>query len=428
MPNHPMRLSLETFSVHQLQFSAQTRLANNILFLNRNELVQILNAHSTFAAVEIDLAHPGDDLRIVHLLDAIEPRCKIDSRARIFPGLLGDPNTVGEGKTRRLEGMAILTTAEFPVPVGGLLQAREAIVDMRGPIAPYSIFSATANLVLHFHPAPAASNADFDSAIRRASLRLAEYLAQRVDDQPPTRAETFELTPTDADLPRIVYLYQAQSQGTFADTLLYGTPIHNLVPTLIHPNETMDGALVSANFVYACFKNPTYLHLNNPLIRELYAEHGKSLNFAGVVLYRGHNYTQMEKQRAANYAAKLARVLNADGVVLTGEGGGNSAIDMMLALQECKRLGIKTTVITYELGGPEGKDFPLVDSVPEADTIISTGSCDKTISLPATGNVLGGTVYLDTARPATEARQIVLDKIYCSTNQLGAGYLMAQAY
>jgi glycine reductase len=101
---------------------------------------------------------------------------------------------------------------------------------------------------------------------------------------------------------------------------------------------------------------------------------------------------------------------------------------MMLTLQECERIGIKTMVITYELGGPEGKDFPLVDSVPEAETIVSTGSCDKTIMLPAIGNVLGGTVYLDTARPATEPREIMLDKVYCSTNQLGAGYMMAQAY
>jgi sarcosine reductase len=114
--------------------------------------------------------------------------------------------------------------------------------------------------------------------------------------------------------------------------------------------------------------------------------------------------------------------------VLTGEGGGNSAIDMMLTLQECERLGIKTTVITYELGGPEGKDFPLVDSVPEAETIVSTGSCDKTIMLPEIGKVLGGSVYLDTAQTATQAREIILEKVYCSTNQLGAGYMMAQAY
>lgn len=424
----PLRLELETHNVHRLVFGETTSLGAGVLSLNRAELVALLQSSPVIADVAIALAHPGDDVRLIHLLDAIEPRCKLEGRARIFPGLLGDPNSAGEGKTRRLAGMAILTAAQYPVPVGGLLQTREAIVDMSGPAAPYSIFSSTANLVLTFHPTPDASNADFDDAIRRASLRLAEFLAQQVANHPPDNIETFELTPTAPDLPRIVYLYQAQAQGTFSDTYLYGTPIHNLVPTLLHPNETMDGVIVSGNYVYACFKNPTYLHLNNPVIRELYSEHSKTLNFAGIVFYRGHNYTQAEKHRAANYAAKLARFLDADGVILTGEGGGNSAIDMMLALKECERLGIKTTVITYELGGPEGKDFPLVDNEPEANAIISTGSCDKTIQLPAIGQVVGGTTYLDTAQPATEPREIMLDKIYCSTNQLGAGYLMTQAY
>lgn len=423
-----MRLQLDTFSVRRLEFSDRTRLVDTTLYLNLAEISSLLTEHPTIADVEIAIVHPGDEVRIVHLLDAVEPRCKLEGRGRIFPGVLGDPTTVGSGRTRRLEGMAILTTAEFPVPVGGLLQAREAVVDMGGPAAPYSIFSSTANLVLHFIPAPGANNADFDSAMRVASLKLAEYLAQCVGEGEPSRSDIFELTPAAGDLPRVVYIYQAQSQGTLADTLLYGTQINNIVPTLIHPNETMDGAIVSADFVYACFKNPTYLHLNNPVIKELYAEHGRSLDFAGVVFYRGHNYTQAEKQRAANYAAKLAQFLKADGVVLTGEGGGNSAIDMMLTLQECERIGIKTTVITYELGGPEGKDFPLVDSVPEAETIVSTGSCDKTIMLPEIARALGGSVYLDTAQPATQAREIILEKVYCSTNQLGAGYMMAQAY
>jgi glycine reductase len=382
------------------------------------------------ASVDVNLAHPGDDIRIVRVLDAVEPRCKVSGpkQARIFPGLLGSPDTVGEGRTHRLAGMAILNTATFPVPVGGLLQAREAIVDMSGPAAAYSPFSATANLVFTFHPTAEVSNAEFDQAMRLASLRAAEYLAQVTEALEPDGVEVYALAETDPALPRIAYLYQAQSQGTCADTYLYGKAIDNLVPTLLHPNEFMDGAVVSGNYVYACFKNPTYHHCQNPVIAELYREHGRSLTFAGIVFYRGHNYTQAEKERAANYAAKLARFLRADGALLTGEGGGNSAIDMMLALRECERLGIKTTVISYELGGPEGKDFPLVDHVAEADAIVSAGSCDKTISIPALPRVLGGATYLDTGAPATTARDTILDHLYCPTSQLGAGRLSVEAY
>jgi glycine reductase len=423
-----MRLEVAEYDVRRLVLGEATRLDNHVLSINREALLDGMAPGPAIDRVEVELAHPGDAVRLVHVLDAVEPRCKAEGPGRIFPGLIGPPDTVGEGRTHRLRGMAILNTARFPVPVGGLLQAREAIVDMSGPAAAYSPFSATANLVFTYHATPGVSNAEFDHDLRLASLRAAEYLAQATLDAQPDRLETFALSETDPALPRIVYLYQAQSQGTFADTYLYGKAIDNLVPTLIHPNELMDGAVVSGNYVYACFKNPTYHHTANPVSAELYAEHGRSLCFAGVVLYRGHNYTQAEKHRAANYAAKLARFLRADGVVLTGEGGGNSAIDMMLAAQECERLGIKTTIISYELGGPEGKDFPLVDHVREADAIVSAGSCDKTIPLPAQPRAIGGETYLDTGAPATDARETILDHLYCPTSQVGAGRLAAQAY
>jgi len=423
-----MRLELASYHVSRLEFADQTHYEHGVLSINRDELVAILTDEFPIDSVDIALAHPGDETRIVHILDTIEPRYKVAGHGRIFSGLLGPPDTVGSGRTHRLQGMALLATAQVPNPVTGLLQPREAIVDMTGPAAPYSPFSETANVVVTFHPAPNVDNADFDQALRLSSLRAAEYLAQVTRDLQPDNIRTFELIDTDPTLPRIVYLYQAQSQGIYSDTYLYGKAIQDMVPTIIHPNEVMDGALVSGNYVYACFKNPTFLHCNNPVIQTLYAEHGKSLNFAGVVLYRGHNYTQAEKQRAANYAAKLAQLLRADGVILTGEGGGNSAIDMMLALQECERLGIKTTVITYELGGPEGQDFPLVHGVPEAEAIVSTGSVDKTLTLPAMPAVIGGDNFLDSGHPATEARDLSYDYVYCIANQLGVGRLMAQAY
>ena len=45
--------------------------------------------------------------------------------------------------------------------------------------------------------------------------------------------------------------------------------------------------------------------------------HGVDLNFVGVIINRGHNYTQMEKERSSYWAAKMARFVNADGVILT---------------------------------------------------------------------------------------------------------------
>ena len=170
-----------------------------------------------------------------------------------------------------------------------------------------------------------------------------------------------------------------------ADTYLYGRTIHNLVPTLIHPNEVIDGAIVSGVHEYACYKNPTFLHQKNPIIRELAARHGRDLNFAGVIINRGHNYAQGDKERSSHWAAKLAGFLGADGAVLTAEGGGNSAIDMMLACRYMEQAGIRTVVVSSEAPGVDGYDFPLFYTVPEAGAILSVGSEDEIVSMPEVG-------------------------------------------
>ena len=63
-------------------------------------------------------------------------------------------------------------------------------------------------------------------------------------------------------------------------TFMYGKNLGDSLPTLIHPNEMLDGAVVGANYKTQQ-KAPTYLHSNKPLIYELYRRHGVDLNFAG---------------------------------------------------------------------------------------------------------------------------------------------------
>jgi glycine reductase len=241
--------------------------------------------------------------------------------------------------------MSVLTSSRYPQPFEGLLAAREAIVDMSGPTRVYSPFSRVINLVLSLAPQRGLDNADYDDAVRRALLKVADRLARVSVDRAPDETAVFDFSTRNPNLPNVAYFYQCQGQGSMADTYLYGRTIENLVPTLIHPGEIVDGAIVSGVYVYACFKNPTYLHQNNPIIWELQQRHGKDLNFVGVILNRGHNYTQMEKERSSHAAAKLADMLEADGVILTVEGGGNSTIDMMLACQYLERMGIKTTIL-----------------------------------------------------------------------------------
>lgn len=428
MLKQPFRLELETYRVHDLQLGDSSRLAGGTLTLDADELAALLRQDPRIAEARVDIARPGEPVRIVHCLDAIEPRLKVEGPGVAFPGFFGGSETVGRGKTVRLVGVSVLTSSRYPQPFSGLLAAREAIVDMAGPTAIYSPFSRVFNVVLALSPRPELDNADYDDAVRRAGLKAADYLARLAPGHTPDETTVFDFSRRDPNLPNVAYFYQLQGQGSMADTYLYGRTIENLVPTLIHPNEIMDGAIVSGVYVYAAFKNPTYLHLNNPTIWELQARHGKDLNFVGVIINRGHNYTQFEKERSSHWAAKLAGALEADGVILTAEGGGNSAIDMMLACKYMEQAGIKTTVMTYENPGPDGRDFPLFYTVPEADAVVSLGMAEGAIRLPEMARVIGDDRLLDSGAAALGPFDIGMYANYCATNQLGANVLAGRQF
>lgn len=424
-----MQFLLGSFPINQISFASKTELMQRELFVNPDELKALLHRDESLEKVELDLARPGERTRIIHVLDTIEPRIKIEGPGCVFPGILGPLDPVGQGITYQLAGVAVMVSARLPRPsLGGLLMAREAIVDMSGPAAGYSPFSSTQNLVLVVKLKEGMAPAEADNAVRLAGLKAACYLAEVTRTKKPDKVESFELKECDPSLPRVVYINQVHSgQGIYASTLLYGRALGpDLVPTFLHPNELMDGALVNGNYVYAAFKIPTYLHCNNGVISELYREHGRKHNFLGVILSRGHNYSYFEKERSANLAARLAKLLGAQGGILTYEGGGNSAIDAMLTVKAAEKMGIKLVTISYELGGESGTDDSLVDSVPEADAMVSAGSVDCPLILPEMTKVIGGQELLEGGAAAESFRLAPLYPLYCAANQTGAGRLTCQ--
>lgn len=426
--NQSPSLRMHTIDIGDVQFADSTEVAGHTLFVDSEEVKALVLEDPRIDALDIEIARPGESTRIVHCLDAAEPRTKLGDGGVVFPGLLGGMETVGRGDTLRLSGVSVMCSSRYPQPFSGLLQAREAVVDMSGPSSNYSPFSRILNLVLVPTANPGVDNDDYDDALRRATLRVAEHLARKAIDVAPDEITLFDSSSRDRDLPNVAYFYQLQAQGSMANTYLYGRDVHNLVPTLIHPNEVMDGAIVSGVYVYSCYKNPTYLHQNNPIIWDLQARHGKDLNFVGVIINRGHNYTQDDKERSSRWAAKLAAGLEADAVILTGEGGGNSAIDVMLACQYMEQMGIRTTVLSAENPGTDGYDLPLLYSVPEADAIVSIGSDDEIPIMPRVERVIGDDVLLDNDTPSLGPFELRMYYQYCSTNQLGANVLMGRVY
>ena len=391
-----MKLELHKAQVRGLEWGDKTSLGGNrVLTVNREELLACIRSDDRFSSVEAELARPGEKTRIVPVKDIIEPRCKISGGGEMFPGVVGDVESVGSGSTFVLEGAAVVTC-------GKIVGFQEGIIDMSGAGAEYTPFSRTFNLVLIFQPKEGLEIYQYEEACRLAGLKAAVYLAQKVHAMSAgvDKVETYSLPSLSESvaahpgLPRVAYLYMLQTQGLLHDTYVYGLDAKKLLSTLIHPNETMDGAIVSGNCVSACDKNSTYVHQNNPVIKALYARHGVDLNFVGVIL-TNENVTLADKRRSSAYAVKLATMLGLDGLVITEEGFGNPDSDLIMNCRRAETAGIRTVLITDEYAGRDGASQSLADATKEADAVVTAGNANMMITLPPMDHVIGYTDYVD---------------------------------
>lgn len=385
-----MKLELASFPVTDVKFGGDTTYRDGLLSINKEEVLSLIKQDSRIASVDVEIVHPKEEVRIVTIRDVVEPRVKVSGPGCVFPGILGPVDTVGEGKTHRLSGMAVVTTAHYLSRMrAGTGAPDSSILDMWGPGAAITPLASIHNVILVLNLVENVSEIDAGVTIQMAQLRLAHRLAETTVGLPPQDLEVFELTPADPSLPRVVYILCCMS-GPNPVISLYGLPVSDTLPTPVHPNEFFDGAFTvdtrkgSHNYPH------TWEWQNQPVIRQLYYEHGKRLKFLGVILHRIAANTHMGKEVGARRVAQAASMLGAEAAIVTRVNvSGNRFIDVMLTVQACERKGIKTVFITPEYGGQQGDELPFLFTVPEADSIVSAGSYERRLELPAPKRVIG---------------------------------------
>jgi len=388
-----VKLELASYKIEELRLGKRTRFENGRLTVDPSEVAALVRVNENIADVAVAVALPGDSTRIIHVVDAVEPRFKPGPGSTAFSGLLGAPDLAGAGRTNRLTGAVVVATVELPPGVNHDAGIKEAIIDMSGPGAPYCPFALTRNLVVHFTMKPGVALPEMAASWRQATLKVAQLLGSVTRDLTADSVEMLELEVPAKALPRVIYVLPCMIRGDVHSTFWYGVSI-TTTPTLAHPNEVLDGALVSADYFISSHRFPTYYYQNDPIIRQLYRQHGRDINFVGVLLGMCLIPGQAEKYRQAVQMAKIARMLAADGAVVTVSTGGHTYADQMLICQELELSGIKTVLGVDEYGGEDGKGFPLVTYVPEAVAIVSTGNQESCLELPAVERVLGGGEYL----------------------------------
>lgn len=388
-----MKLQLGKVHITDIRMGEQTQILDHVLYINAKELSETVCKDDRIAECRIELARPGESVRITPVKDVIEPRLKVEGPGIVFPGVMGKVAEVGTGVTYCMDGVCVVT-------VGRIVGFQEGVIDMSGPAAEYCPFSKTLNVCVVIEPKADLETHVYESAGRMAGLTAATYLAKALSDQTPddvTNYETkplFEQAAQYPDLPKIGYIHMLQSQGLLHDTYYYGVDAKQIVPTLMYPTEIFDGAIISGNCVAPCDKVTTYHHEHNPVIEDLYKEHGKSLNFMGVIL-TNENVFLMDKERHSDMVSKLCEYIGLDGVLLTEEGYGNPDTDLMMNCKKVTKRGTKVVIITDEFPGRDGKSYSLADLCDEADTMISCGNGNIVIHFPAMDKVIGMQDYIE---------------------------------
>jgi glycine reductase complex component B subunit alpha and beta len=418
-----MRLEIRWSEIEELVAGPATRLAGRRLEVDLDALRALLSADARLSGVRLDLVHPGERCRIGRVFDVIAPRARLDGGEN-FPGVLGRVAKAGHGRTLALDGVAVVATDQQTDNVGTL-----AVIDMAGPNAALSAFGRTHNLVVSAWPAPGTERSDYLAAVRLAALKAAVTLAQTARDAEADRVEVFELPPSPrvpaalVHLPRVAYVFQIHSHQRptgLDEGILYGDPVRRMLPTVVHPNEVLDGAVLRG---FMGRSVTTWATQNHPMIRELYAEHGRTLWFAGVVVTVAHA-TEPERVRSAFLAAGLvAHTLGADGAVLTKIGGGAPHVDMAQTAAQCEALGVKTTVVVEDMSTDGSAEGMLLFDFAGVDAMVNVGSSQEPLTLPAMDRVVGADDLAPRLRGETRATYGTL----CGAiEQVGATRVMAE--
>ena len=387
-----MKLELGNFHVKKIEFGDKTSYQNGTLTVNKQEALNLVKEDSHITEAELYIVNPGDKVRLCPVKEAIEPRCRVTG-GPVFPGVTGSLVQAGNGKTYALKDMSVLVVGKI---YGGF---QDGLIDMSGEGAKYSYFSGLKNLVL-----VADTDEEFERheqqkknrALRWAGMRLAEYIGKTVKDLSPETTDVYESAPLlkrnekEKSLPNVALVLQPQSQMEEMgyNTLIYGWDANHMLPTFMHPNEVLDGAVISGSFMPCSSKWSTYDFQNFPMIRRLFDEHGKTINFAGIIM-SNLNVAMEQKERAALMVAQIASSLGIDAAIVAEEGYGNPDADFIACIVALENAGVKTVGLTNEATGRDGGSQPLVSLDEKANAIVSCGNVSEIIKLPPMETVLG---------------------------------------
>ncbi len=376
-----MRLERKYIDIRDVVFGPKTFIKDQVLHINKEELLRLLH-DSRFGSLEIDVALPGSECRIVNVGDVVQPMCKPGGAT--FPGVIDGVDRVGQGETIVLRGVSVAEVCEVPLAHG-------TFIDSSGPGTEHSEIAQTCVVAIDARPAEGVPDAEYFHALSIASKRAAKYLAECGKDARPDETEIFEHAPlVSGALPRVAYIFQIFAHAMLTDLTYYGDNCHSMLPIIVHPQELIDGALLNRNYNQLANADPSYIYQNQPMILELMSRHNKDINFVGVVMTNAPAQIEDKRRNAMMSVGLVKYHLGAEGLIITKEGGGHPQIDIQLTCEMGERLGVKSVIaISGFTSRNNSSDEVVIFNSEAANAIVSSG-CLENIQLPRMKKVIGG--------------------------------------
>jgi len=388
-----MELKLGNFHVKDVVFGERTMYRDGVLTIQKSEALALIKQDERVKKCDLVIVKPGESVRLIPVKAIVEARCKV-TEGSFFPGYHGPLKEAGEGITHCLKGMAVTAVGKY-----GSFEA--SVLDMDGKGAEHSPYSKLIHVAIIMESTDEAEEWENkithpnEYAFRRASMVLAEYLGKTVREAKPDEYETYSFSPVLkqekelVSLPKVAFVFCAESNGgQELHQQFYGWPVGNTLPFFVSPTVILDGAL-TCNQMHVggmgCFD---YDEINNPIIKRLCREHGKTLNFVGVVI-ANDNADLVSKQRTIMMTVQLCRTLGIDGAVVNMPGYGNTYLDYLQTVIGLKKAGITAVGLSLECSGRDGKGQPFTIMDPEADMLVSTGNISEVVELPPMEKVYG---------------------------------------
>jgi len=388
-----MKLSIGNLYVKDVVLGEENSFKDGVLTINKKAAIDYLMGEDEhITSLDIVIARPGDDTRIVPVIETIEPRCRMDGRT-LFPGVTGDLVPCGDGELKAFKQCCVTV-------VGGTWGSfGDGVIDMGGEGAKHTYWSKLINICMVGETDEEDERHEqqkTNHALRWAGHRFAEWIGQIAKDLEPEDTEEYvfdpvlKRSPERANLPNVAIVLQPQSQMETLgyNDLIYGWDMNRYLPSFVSPTEVLDGMMISGSFMPSSSKWSTYEFQNFPTIKELFAEDGKSLNFVGVIM-SNLNVALDQKERSAIMVRNIALNLGVDYAIVTEEGYGNPDADYVRCQVILEDAGIPVVGISNECTGRDGKSQPLVTLDEKLVALVSSGNVSELSDLPACKTVIG---------------------------------------